>query len=149
MVTTVLDFYAARAEASGRPGLSGAVTVAQRASSDLRLNPHLHLAVLDGAWSEPGGELTWEGLSHLRTREVGEVLERCVRRIERCLRRHRLLRLDDDEEDDPGAKLEERRRFKHGLVARKRATRLNMLLSLGCLSGDETSYASLSMSRHG
>ncbi len=106
VVATVLDFYAARAEASGRPGLSGAVTVVQRASSDLRLNPHLHLVVLDGAWSEPGGELTWEGLSHLRTREVGEVLERCVRRIESYLRRHRLLRLDDDEEDDPGAKLE-------------------------------------------
>jgi hypothetical protein len=66
---------------------SGAVTVVQRTSSDLRLNPHLHLVVLDGAWYEDGGELAWEGLSHLGTSEVGEVLERLVRRIERHLRR--------------------------------------------------------------
>ena len=30
----------------------------QRTSSDLRLNPHLHLIVLDGAWHEDGGELS-------------------------------------------------------------------------------------------
>jgi hypothetical protein len=52
----------------------GAVTVVQRTSSDPRLNPHMHLVVLDGAWYEDGGELAWEGLSHLGTREVGEVL---------------------------------------------------------------------------
>jgi hypothetical protein len=76
----------------GRLGAkSGAVTVVQRTSSDLRLNPHLHLVVLDGAWYEDGGELAWEGLGHLGTREVGEVLERLVRRIERHLRRCGLL----------------------------------------------------------
>jgi len=34
------------------------------------------------------GELAWEGLGHLRTSEVGEVLERLVRRMERHLRRN-------------------------------------------------------------
>jgi len=29
---------------------SGAVTVVQRTSSDLRLNPHLHVVFLDGAY---------------------------------------------------------------------------------------------------
>ena len=50
VVETVLRFYAARAAQEGRLGAKGgAVTVVQRTSSDLRLNPHLHLVVLDGA----------------------------------------------------------------------------------------------------
>jgi hypothetical protein len=62
-VETVLRFYAARAAQEGRLGAkTGAVTVVQRTSSDLRLNPHLHMVVLDGAWYEDGGELGWEGL---------------------------------------------------------------------------------------
>ena len=74
----------------------------QRTSSDLRLNPHLHLVVLDGAWHEDGGELVWEGLGHLGTREVGEVLGRLVRRMERHLRRCGLLRTFEDEPDGEG-----------------------------------------------
>ncbi len=74
----------------------------QRTSSDLRLNPHLHLVVLDGAWYEDGGDLAWEGLSHLGTSEVGAVLERLVRRIERHLRRCGLLGIDTDEAEPDG-----------------------------------------------
>lgn len=68
-------------------GRRGAITALQRTSSDLRLNPHLHLIALDGTWREQDGELAWEGFGHLRTSEVGEVLERLVRRLERHLRR--------------------------------------------------------------
>ena len=74
----------------------------QRTSSDLRLNPHLHLVVLDGAWHEDGDELAWEGLGHLGTREVGEVLERLVRRMERHLLRWGLLRTFEDEAEPYG-----------------------------------------------
>lgn len=103
VVETVLAFCAARAAQEGRLGAKGgAVSVVQRASSDLRLNPHLHLVVLDGAWYEDGGELAWEGLSHLGTSEVGEVLERLVRRIERHLRRCGLLGLAGDEAEPDG-----------------------------------------------
>ena len=103
VVETVLTFYAARAAQEGRlGGKSGAVTVVQRTSSDLRLNPHLHVIVLDGTWREEGGELAWEGLCHLRTSEVGEVLERLVRRIERQLRRCGLLGTFGDEPDGQG-----------------------------------------------
>ena len=103
VVETVLRFYAARAAQEGRLGAkTGAVTVVQRTSSDLRLNPHLHLVVLDGAWYEDGGELAWERLSHLGTSEVGEVLERLVRRIERHLRRCGLLGTFGDEPDGEG-----------------------------------------------
>ena len=45
---------------------------------------------------EQGGELAWEGLGHLRTSEVGEVLERLVRGIARHLRRSGQLRTIDD-----------------------------------------------------
>jgi Putative transposase len=49
VVETVLTFYAARArEESGPEAKSGAVTAVQRTSSDLRLNPHLHMIALDG-----------------------------------------------------------------------------------------------------
>ena len=56
--------------------------------------------VLDGAWHEADGELVWQGLGHLQTREVGDVLERVVRRIEQHLRRRGLLRTFEGE---PGA----------------------------------------------
>ena len=75
----------------------------QTTSSDLRLNPHLHIIALDGAWREDGGEFAWEGLGHLGTSEVGEVLERLVRRMKRHLRRSGLVRTLEDEggEGDP------------------------------------------------
>jgi hypothetical protein len=45
-VQTVQSFYAQRAAASGVSGAkTGAVTVVQRTSSDLRLNPHLHVVL--------------------------------------------------------------------------------------------------------
>lgn len=50
-------FCACRAAREGvRGAQAGTVTVAQRTSSDLRLNPHLHPAGLDGAWHEQSGE---------------------------------------------------------------------------------------------
>jgi len=102
-VETVLAFYAARAgEESGLGAKSGAVTTVQRTSSDLRLNPHLHMIALDGTWCEKDGELAWEGLGHFRTSEVGEVLERLVQRLERHLRRSGLLRNFEDEAEADG-----------------------------------------------
>ena len=65
------------------------------------LNPHLHAVVLDGAWYEQDGELCGQGLSHLKTSEVGRVLESTVMRILRHLQRRGLLRIDEDGAD-PG-----------------------------------------------
>ena len=102
-VETVLVFYAARAgEEGGLGAKSGAVTAVQKTSSDLRLNPHLHMIALDGTWCEKDGELAWEGLRHLGTSEVGEVLERVVRRMERHLRRSGQLRTLEDEAEADG-----------------------------------------------
>jgi len=92
-------FYAERAAAHGvQHAKTGSVTVVQRTSSDLRLNPHLHAVVLDGTYHQDGTALAWEELGHLRTREVGEVLERAVRRMARYLERRSLLESDDTDE---------------------------------------------------
>jgi hypothetical protein len=53
---TVPGFYARRAHEEGQLGAKpGSVSVLQRASSDLRLNPHVHAVLLDGAWYEQEG----------------------------------------------------------------------------------------------
>jgi hypothetical protein len=75
----------------GAVELEELVTVVQRTSSDLRLNPHLHLVALDGAYHEQGAELAWQALGHLKIGEVGEMLERAVRRKEKELRRRGLM----------------------------------------------------------
>jgi hypothetical protein len=96
-VETVHAFYALRAESRGvRGAKTGAVTVVQRTSSDLRLNPHLHVVFLDGAYHEQHGELAWQALGHLKSSEVGEVLERAVRRMEKHLRRRGMAAASDD-----------------------------------------------------
>jgi hypothetical protein len=61
-VDTVLMFDARRA---GLPGAkTGAVTVIQRTSSDLRVHPHLHVLFLDGAYmsTRPSSSGTLSGL---------------------------------------------------------------------------------------
>jgi hypothetical protein len=47
-----------------------------------------------------GDDLAFRGLGHLRTSEVGEVLERTIRRMGKHLRRRGLLREDGDEDAD-------------------------------------------------
>ncbi len=68
----------------------------------MRLNPHLHTIALDGAWHEQGSELAFAGLGHLKTSEVGDVLEHAVRRIERYLARRGLLGAREDDLDLSG-----------------------------------------------
>lgn len=76
----------------------------QRTSSDLRLNPHLHVIFLDGSIANRLGTLigalAWAELGHLQSREVGEVLERALRRMKRCLRRRGALATDDADESN-------------------------------------------------
>jgi len=105
-VETVHRFYAKHTGHHGeRLVKGGAVTVVQRTSSDLRLNPHLHVVFLDGVYREDGTELEWKPLGHLQTREVGDVLERAVRRMARYLRRRSTLAATVDVgDDDPAGK---------------------------------------------
>ena len=107
-VQTVLAFYTERTTKKNGPrGKSGAVVALQRTSADLRLNPHLHVLFLDGIYREEGEDVVFDPLAHLSTRDVGDVLERAVRRIERFLERRGLLRDDDNhptgDDADPDA----------------------------------------------
>ncbi|WP_437741131.1 transposase [Sorangium sp. So ce302] len=53
--------HAVRRSARGA-AKTGSVTVVQRTSSDLRLNPHLHVLFLDGTYHEDGADLVWNEL---------------------------------------------------------------------------------------
>ncbi len=102
-VDTVSALYTSR---SGDDAKTGAITVVQRASSDMRLNPHLHVVFLDGAYRERDGELVWRALLRLTTEDVASVLGATLRRIERHLRRHGALPANDglvDADQDDGA----------------------------------------------
>jgi hypothetical protein len=91
-VQTVLGFYTQRMKKDGSAGgQSGAIVVLQRTSSDLRLNPHLHVVFLDGVYHEHGEQVLFRELPRLSTREVGSVLQQAVRRIARHLARRGLL----------------------------------------------------------
>ena len=60
-VDTVQAFYGRRAAREGNAGSkTGAVTVVQRSSSDMRLNPHLHTVALDGAWAPSPSPSVWK-----------------------------------------------------------------------------------------
>ena len=61
------------------------------------------MIALDGAYHEQGIELAWQALGHLKTSEVGEVLERVVRRMQKHLRRRGLLLEDEGAEGSPEA----------------------------------------------
>jgi hypothetical protein len=107
-VETVHGFYAKRAAVVGASGAkTGAVTVVQRTSSDLRLNPHLHVIFLDGSYREQDAGLVWEQLGHLQSREVGEVLERALRRMKRFLRRRGALAQGDADPSDDACEVSE------------------------------------------
>lgn len=73
-------------------GRTGSVTAIQRASSDLRINPHLHGVFLDGVFTEnSSGELTFVALPALSDMDVGELLSTIVARVLSHLRRQGLL----------------------------------------------------------
>lgn len=64
------------ARAEGWPRRAQLASVVQRTSSDLRLNPHLHVVFLDGSYQGGMtiGEICRER-GHLQTRDVGRVLD--------------------------------------------------------------------------
>jgi hypothetical protein len=101
-VRTVLAFHAERMKREGvNGGQSGAVVVLQRTSSDLRLQPHLHVVFLDGVYRAQGDQALWYALPRVSTQEIAGVLDKAVRRIVRHLSRRGLLGDSDGANGEP------------------------------------------------
>jgi hypothetical protein len=77
VVDSVLGFYRRRMrDEGGVVGQSGAVSVVQRASADLRLNPHWHSILLDGVFAPDGqGALVFHQLRNLDTCQLADLLQ--------------------------------------------------------------------------
>ena len=95
-VDSVLGFYSRRLRATAPRGQGGAVTVVQRASSDLRLNPHLHAVFLDGIFTDGEGKPAFHELPRLRTDDVADLLQVARVRILRHLARRGFVVVDAD-----------------------------------------------------
>jgi hypothetical protein len=64
-----------RDEPSGHRGDQVAVTVVQRTSADLKLNPHLHLVALDGVFvAGPDGKPVFHALPRISDTAVADLL---------------------------------------------------------------------------
>jgi hypothetical protein len=87
---TVAGWYRKRHVERGLPpGETGAVTVIQRANSDLRLNPHLHTIFLDGVYSpDCDGKGQMFHLAPAPSQEdIEQLVQRASKRILRFLQR--------------------------------------------------------------
>ena len=95
--SSIQRFYQRRLAELGHPdGRTGSVTAIQRASGDLRLNPHLHGVFIDGVYVQDGhGELSLTALPALSELDVQELLQSIAARMLGYLRRHGLLTEDD------------------------------------------------------
>ena len=93
---TVAGWYCKRHVERGLPsGETGAVTVIQRANSDLRLNPHLHTIFLDGVYS-PDGDGKGQMFHPAPTpsqEDIEQLVQRASKRILRFLQRRGVITL--------------------------------------------------------
>jgi hypothetical protein len=73
---SILSFYKRRIrDEQNIKGQSGAVSVVQRVSSDLRLNPHLHAIVVDGVFSANNDSVVFHPLVRLDDSDVADLLQ--------------------------------------------------------------------------
>ena len=93
---TVAANYRKRMEDRGiADGQCGAVTVIQRANSDLRLSPHFHVLQLDGLYApgRDGGAPIFHPAPGLTQEDVEAIVERASKRILRFLQRRGVITL--------------------------------------------------------
>jgi len=77
----------ARSQGLEGPVQGAAISVAQRFSSDLKLNLHWHVLLADGVWTEQDGHATFHPAAPLDTLRVQETLHDAVLRIDKVLKR--------------------------------------------------------------
>jgi hypothetical protein len=110
-VDSVLAFYRRTLRHLVRAGVgqSGAVTVVQRCSSDLRLNPHFHSIVLDGVFvPNDDATLVFHSLPSLSNTQVADLLQTIRARVLALLERRGVIenKLAPDLIDDGSAERE-------------------------------------------
>ena len=98
-VDSILQWYRRRMEIEvAIAGRSGAVTVVQRTSADLKLDPHLHAVVLDGVFvAVPAGSdgmLVFHALPRVSDVAVADLLSVIRSRLLRYLVRRRVVEGD-------------------------------------------------------
>lgn len=94
---SLLRWYRQRLAPGDRTAQGGLLTVIQRSSGDMRLNPHLHVVALDGVFvAGPGGPPVFRGLGHLRTDEVADVVQIVKTRVLRALERRAVVRVSPE-----------------------------------------------------
>jgi hypothetical protein len=70
------------------------LTVIQRSSGDLKLNPHLHVVALDGVYlARPDGLPVFRALGRLKTDEVADVVQITKARVLKALERRGVVRV--------------------------------------------------------
>ncbi len=75
-----------------RRAQGGLLTVIQRSSDDMRLNPHLHVVALDGVYvARSDGQPVFRALGRLRTDDVADVVQITKTRVLKALDRGDLL----------------------------------------------------------
>ena len=80
-----------------RRAQGGLLTVIQRSSGDMRLNPHLHVVALDGVYvAGSDGQPVFRALGHLRTDEVADVVQITKTRVLKALERRGVVRVSPE-----------------------------------------------------
>src|SRR5664279_4168954 len=91
---SLLRWYERRLAPGDRRAQGGLLTVIQRSSGDMRLNPHLHVVVLDGVYvAGTDGQPVFRALGRLKTDEVADVVQITKARVLKALQRRGVVRV--------------------------------------------------------
>ena len=94
---SLLRWYERRLAPGDRTAQGGLLTVIQRSSGDMRLNPHLHVVALDGAYiAGPDGQPVFRARGRLKTDEVADVVQITKARVLKALKRRGVVRVCPD-----------------------------------------------------
>jgi hypothetical protein len=88
LMQAIAKHYLRDARSQGPAGQvqGGAISVAHRMSSDLKLNLHWRVQLADGLWTERDGRATFHPAEPLDTMRVQETLHDAVLRIDKVLK---------------------------------------------------------------
>jgi hypothetical protein len=94
---SLLRWYERRLAPGDRAAQGGLLTVIQRSSGDMRLNPHLHVVALDGVYvAGPDGLPVFRALGRLKTDEVADVVQITKARVLKALDRRGVVRVSPE-----------------------------------------------------